>query len=66
MAIIENNTVRLKITDDVGDSLIVHDVESNGSVVVTCNDGDSGEYAACELTNDERLALIERLIAGAS
>lgn len=61
MAIIESNPVRIKITDSDGDSLIVHDVQYDGKVVVTCHDGDHDQYAACELTNEERIALIHRL-----
>lgn len=61
MAIIDNDAVRLKVTDTDGDSLIIHAVEPDGSVVITCHNGDNDEYAAAHLTNEERLLLIERL-----
>lgn len=62
MAIVDNDATRLKVTDHDQDSLMVHRVESDGSVVITCHDADSNEYASCHLTNDERILLIRRLL----
>lgn len=61
MAIVQNDHVRFKVTDADQDSLMVHGVEVNGSVVITCHDADDEAYASCHLTNEERLILIARL-----
>ena len=61
MAIVENDATRLKVTDHDHDSLMVHNVESDGSVVITCHDADDEAYASCHLSIEERLALIDRL-----
>lgn len=57
--IIENSAERIKVTDSDDDSLIVHSVQADGSVIITCHNDD--EYAAVRLTDTERLALIARL-----
>lgn len=61
--IIENSAERIKVTDSDDDSLIVHSVQADGSVIITCHDGGHDEYAAVRLTDTERLALIARLTA---
>lgn len=65
MAIIDNDAERLKVTDTDGDSLMVHEVERDGGVIITCHNGANDEYATALLTNEERLLLIERLTVGA-
>lgn len=65
MAIIDNDAVRLKVTDSDGDSLMVHDREPDGSVVITCHDRDDDVHAACQLSNEERIELLKRLGAKA-
>jgi hypothetical protein len=62
MAIVDNDANRLKVTDADQDSFMVHDVQPDGSVVLTCHDADSDEYASCHLTNEERILLIRRLL----
>lgn len=59
--IIDNDDVRLKVIDKDGDSLMVHEREPSGVVVITCRSADRDEYAAVILTNEERIELIKRL-----
>jgi len=62
MAIVENGPERVKFTDHDGDSLFTHGIEPDGSLVITCHDGDTDEYAGVHLSPDEVAALISWIL----
>lgn len=49
------------VTDIDGDTLLVKYRQSDGSVIFVAGDTQSSQAAACQLTSDQRIALIRHL-----